>query len=209
MILIGSKPPFPDCIVDYDFEDFLDVKTGERENIFTTQSLNDLESIWIHILNNENFLESNFGIEVTKRAYENSSLVGKLRIISHQKSDSGRNKSWRMIFKDNIDLTKMLLSDSWRYPLDYLINNNSKKLKSKEQWLRKIRVLNKDLPPERLSFLCGKDLILFLYLELDRNHSRHDFKIFNRKLMIEAVKKINNNPNIIADFDFSKLINSR
>tara|TARA_B100001173_G_C15889035_1_gene504796 strand:+ start:102 stop:905 length:804 start_codon:yes stop_codon:yes gene_type:complete len=209
VIIIGSKPPYPDCIVDHDFDNFLDVKPRQRENIFTTKYLNDLESIWIYILNNDNFLESNFGIEVTKRAYGNSSLVGKLRIISHQKSDYGKNKSWRMIFKDNIELTKMLQSDSWRQPLDYLINHNSKKMKSKEQWLRKIRVLNKDLPPEKLHFVCGKDLILYLYLELNRNHSRHDFINFNRKLLIEAAKKINNNPNIIEDFEFSKLIYSR
>ena len=84
VIIIGSKPPYPDCIVDQDFDNFLDVKPRQRGNIFTTNYLNDLESIWIYILNNDNFLESNFGIEVIKRAYENSSLVGKLRIISHQ-----------------------------------------------------------------------------------------------------------------------------
>jgi len=209
VILIGSNPPYPDCIVDHDFDNFLQVMSINRDNVITTQSLNDLESIWIYVLANDNFLESNFGIEVTNRAFENSSLVGKLRIISHRKSDFGKNKSWRMIFKGNIELTKILQSKNWRFPLDYLINLNSNKLKSKDQWLRKIVVLDKELPSEKLYFICGKDLILYLYLELDREHSLHDFFKFNRYLMIEAIKKINNNPKILKEFEIFNLFNAR
>ena len=208
VILIGSEFPYPDCIVDSDFDSFIESLSIQRKNIFSTKSLNDLESIWIHALSHVDFLEIKFGTEPVATAYEKASLVGKLRIIVHRKSNSGKNMPWRMIFKGYIELNKLLQSrrDAWGSPLDYLLYHNSHKLKKKDQWLRKIRVLDKELPAEKLHFIRGKDMMLYLYLELDRKHSPHDFFKFNRFLMREAIKIIRDQPEILDNLEVYDLL---
>ena len=72
--------------------------------------------------------------------------------------------------------------------------------------MRKIRVLDRELPSENLHFIRGKDLILYLYLELDRKHSSSDFHKFNRLLMFEAVKVVGYRPDILKDLHIYDLM---
>lgn len=211
VVSIGLSRPYPDCIIDDDFDFVLENEKQTRHNIYSTKILNDMESIWIYVLIQKKYFFEKYGEDIMEKVYENSSLVGRLRIITHRKSDSGRIKPWKMIFSENIDVNKMLNDKIWNRPLDYMIkmNNNNHHLKSKEQWLRKINVLEKENLIDRLQHIRGKDFIMFLYLELQKYQKIPNYRYFYNDIMKKSITIILQEPSVLNRLMINDLLSNK